>query len=68
MKDIMFWKDSVSSNSRGYEFQGGFYYRTFELNKFIKKLSEEKGEVVGLRIDGNNMEIIIKGKEGLSND
>ena len=55
MKNRFFWKD-------GYEgpVQGGYYFRAFDLIKFMKLIGKEKGEVVGLEFEGNNVNVIIK--------
>jgi hypothetical protein len=50
----IFWKDGFNGGAIG-----GVYFRSFDLNKFIKKL-EEKDEVVGIKFEGNNVELIIK--------
>jgi len=54
-KDKTFWKDGVHGQVRG-----GYYFRAFDLVKFIKKVENKEGEVVGLEFDGNNVNIIIK--------
>tara|TARA_R100000734_G_C3297241_1_gene88274 strand:- start:195 stop:374 length:180 start_codon:yes stop_codon:yes gene_type:complete len=52
----IFWLDQWEG-----EAMGGYYFRAFELNKFIKRLEEEEGKkVVGLEIDGNNINVIVK--------
>jgi hypothetical protein len=53
-EDKIFWKDGFDG-----EAEGGIHFRSFDLNKFIKKL-EEKDEVVGIKFEGNNLELIIK--------
>ena len=50
----VFWKDGFEGNAKG-----GIMFRSFDLNKFIKKV-EEKEEVVGIKFDGNNLELIVK--------
>ena len=55
-KNKIFWKD----NSNWGEFQGGYYFRAFELVKFMKLVEKEEGEVVGLEFDGNNVNIIVR--------
>ena len=51
----IFWKEGK------YEAKGGLYYRCFDLNQFLRKLELEKNmNVVGLRFDQNNIEIIIE--------
>ena len=50
----VFWKDGFEGDA-----EGGIFFRSFDLNKFIKKV-EETEEVVGIKFDGNNLELIIK--------
>ncbi len=40
-------------------FKGGWFFRAFDLVQFIKKLEADPrgGKVVGLRFDGNNVEL-----------
>jgi len=54
----VFWKESFN----GEQAQGGIFFRSFDLNKFLKKVeeSENGGEVVGIRFEDNNLEVIIK--------
>lgn len=40
--------------------KGGIYYRSFDLNKFIEKVEEKEGKVVGLRFNGNNVELLVQ--------
>ena len=53
-EEQVFWKDEWEGEAKG-----GIMFRSFELNKFIKNL-EKKEEVVGIKFDGNNIELIIK--------
>ena len=46
----IFWKDGFKGKC-----SGGYYYRVFDMVKFMKELP---GEVVGLRFDENNLEFI----------
>lgn len=57
-KNKIFWKDNIEG-----EFQGGYYFRAFELVEFMKLVEKEEGEVVGLEFDGNNVNIIVKSKD-----
>lgn len=50
----VFWKDGFEGNAKG-----GMMFRSFDLNKFIKKVEEDQ-EVVGIKFDGNNLELIVK--------
>jgi hypothetical protein len=55
-EERVFWKDGFDG-----EAVGGIFFRSFDLNKFIKKVEEENGhEVVGVKFEGNNLELIIK--------
>ena len=57
-KEQVFWKDGVDAICKG-----GIFYRAFDLVKFLEKVeadTENGGEVVGLKFDGNNLEIIVK--------
>ncbi len=55
MENKVFWKENIEG-----EFQGGYYFRAFDLVKFIKLVEKEEGEVVGLEFDGNNVNLIVK--------
>lgn len=51
----IFWKDGT------YKVKGGIYYRAFDLNKFLRKLELENDmNVVGLKFDGYNLEVLIE--------
>jgi len=54
----IFWKEDFT----GGEAQGGFFFRSFDLNEFLKQVeeSENGGEVVGIRFEDNNLEVIVK--------
>lgn len=55
-EDKVFWKDGFEGNAGG-----GLFFRSFDLNKFIKKVEVDNGqEVVGIKFEGNNLELIIK--------
>jgi hypothetical protein len=58
-QDQIFWKDGFEG-----ECQGGIFTRAVELKKFLELVeaneSRNGGEVVGLRFEDNNLEIIIK--------
>lgn len=55
----IFWKDGFEG-----ECKGGIFVRAVELKKFMELVetneNENGGEIVGLKFDGNNLEIIIK--------
>ena len=42
---------------------GGFYYRSFDFNKFMKLLEEKKGKVVALDFDGNEVNLFVEVKK-----
>jgi hypothetical protein len=58
-QEQIFWKDGFEG-----ECQGGIFTRAVELKKFLELIEENErgsgGEVVGLRFEDNNLEIIIK--------
>jgi len=55
LKNKHFWVDGFEG-----KVQGGYYFRAFDLVKFMKKVQVEVNEVVGLEFDGNNVNIIVK--------
>ena len=57
-KDIVFWKDGFTGRA-----EGGFYFRSFELNKFMEKITEKGDNIVGISFTGNNCEIICESKQ-----
>jgi hypothetical protein len=57
-ENVVFWKDGFDDG----EAQGGIFIRSFDLNKFIAKVEADGTEVVGIKFEGNNLEIITKVK------
>ncbi len=57
-EDKIFWREDFDDGAAA----GGFFFRSFDLNKFLKEVekSENGGEVVGIRFEGNNLEVIVK--------
>jgi len=57
----IFWKDDFKDVPA----KGGFFVRAVDLKKFLEMVeaAEHGGEVVGLRFDENNLEVIVKFKE-----
>ena len=55
MKKKIFWVDNHRGPARG-----GYYFRAFDLVKFMKLVEKEEGEVVGLEFEDNNVNVIIK--------
>mgnify|MGYP000009859595 CR=1 FL=1 len=65
MSNKTFWSDEAHIHfhrNKG-KVIGGYYFRAFDLVKFMKLVEKEEGEVVGLEFDGNNVNIIIKADE-----
>ena len=58
MKKKIFWVDNFNGKA-----SGGYYFRAFDLVKFMKLVEKEEGEVVGLCFEDNNVDIIIKKRE-----
>lgn len=54
----VFWKDDFDGEAKG-----SLHFRSFDLNQFIKKVEKEGDEVVGIKFEGNNLELIIKNKK-----
>lgn len=56
----VFWKEDFTDG----EAKGGFFTRAVELKKFLELVedADNGGEVVGLRFDENNLEVIVKPK------
>lgn len=51
----IFWLDGFEGEAKG-----GIFFRSFDLNQFIRSIEEDGDEVVGIEIDGNNLQIITK--------
>ena len=56
MDKKIFWLDKFKNGKA----QGGYYFRAFDLIKFMKLVEKEEGEVVGLEFVDNNVNVIIK--------
>jgi hypothetical protein len=56
----VFWKETFD----GEKARGGIFYRAVDLKKFMELVEANEngngGEVVGLRFDDNNLELIVK--------
>ena len=65
MEKKRFWTDKahIYHHKDGVNFRGGIYFRSFDLNKFMKLVEKEEGEIVGLEFEDNNVNIIIKEKD-----
>ena len=58
MEKKIFWLDKFNGKA-----QGGYYFRAFDLVKFMKLVEKEEGEVVGLEFEDNNVNVIIKAND-----
>jgi len=54
-EDEIFWKEGFEGKCLG-----GLMFRSFDLNEFIKKVEEDDIEVIGIKFEGNNLELIVK--------
>ena len=62
MNKKTFWSDEAHIHfhrNKG-KVVGGYYFRAFDLIKFMKLVEKEEGEVVGLEFEDNNVNVIIK--------
>ena len=62
MNKKIFWSDEAHIHfhrNKG-KVVGGYYFRAFDLVKFMKLVEKEEGEVVGLEFEDNNVNVIIK--------
>ena len=55
-ENVVFWKDGFDDG----EAQGGYFIRSFDFKKFIEKIEADGTEVVGIKFEDNNVEIITK--------
>ena len=63
-KEKIFWKDGFNGQALS-----GIMFRSFDLNKFIKKVEVDNGhEVVGIKFEGNNLELIVKKEDDGKNE
>ena len=49
----IFWLDKFEGEAKG-----GLWFRAIDLNKFIQKVQNLNKKVVGIRFEGNNLELI----------
>ena len=52
----IFWLDGYTGQGG----TGGIFYRSFDFNKFVDEVEEKEGKVVGLKYEGNNVELILE--------
>ena len=48
------------------EAKGGIFFRSFDLSKFLEKIEASDEEVVGLRFEGNNLEVLVNSNKRMS--
>ena len=56
MNKKIFWLDEFKDGKA----QGGYYFRAFDLIKFMELVEKEEGKVVGLEFEDNNVNVIIR--------
>ena len=56
MEKKVFWLADFKEGTA----HGGYYFRAFDLIKFMKLVEKEEGEVVGLCFEDNNVDVIIR--------
>ena len=56
MEKKVFWLADFKEGTA----HGGYYFRAFDLIKFMKLVEKEEGEIVGLEFEDNNVNVIIK--------
>ena len=59
-KNEVFWKEGFEGEAKG-----GMFFRSFDLNKFLEKVESSDEEVVGIKFEGNNLELILNNSERL---
>ena len=62
MEKRTFWSDEayIHVHKNEGKMRDGYYFRSFDLNKFMERVEKEEGEVIGLEFEDNNVNIIIK--------
>ena len=65
MEKRTFWSDEahIHVHKNKGKMRDGYYFRSFDLNKFIKLVEKEEGEVIGLEFEDNNVNVIIKAND-----
>ena len=62
-EDKIFWKEGFEGKC-----VGGLMFRSFDLNQFIKKVENEDGlEVIAVKFEDNNIELITNANNGIKN-
>jgi hypothetical protein len=60
-KDTVFAKSDFDGQAKG-----GIFFRSFDLTKFLEKVESSDEEVVGLRFEGNNLEVLVNANKRMS--
>jgi hypothetical protein len=55
----IFWAEDFNGGLA----KGGIFTRCFEIRQFLELVEEKGQQVVGLRFDDNNLEVIVKDDE-----
>jgi len=65
MEKRTFWSDEayIHVHKNKGKMRDGYYFRSFDLNKFMKRVEKEEGEVIGLEFEDNNVNVIIKAND-----
>ena len=60
-----FWSDEahIHVHKNQGKMRDGYYFRSFDLNKFMERVEKEEGEVIGLEFEDNNVNVIIKAND-----
>tara|TARA_R110001592_G_scaffold75593_1_gene228797 strand:+ start:324 stop:503 length:180 start_codon:yes stop_codon:yes gene_type:complete len=54
----IFWKEGFEGKAKA-----GIIFRTFDLNKFMSEIEQKNAEVVGVKFEGNNCELILNAEK-----
>ena len=60
-QDTVFAKSDFDGKAKG-----GIYFRSFDLSKFLEKIEASDEEVVGLRFEGNELEILVNANKRMT--
>lgn len=60
-KETVFAKSDFDGQAKG-----GIFFRSFDLTKFLEKVEASDEEVVGLRFEGNNLEVLVNANKRMS--
>lgn len=60
-QDTVFAKSDFDGKAKG-----GIYFRSFDLSQFLKKIEANDEEVVGLRFEGNELEVLVNANKRMT--